>query len=251
MATPRLALAGRRGWVAVASLTLALGVALGTQAHSSVANADLTPTASTSALSPSVAAHAVSAPSPTAGDTSTAGITLPQKPSKAPKPAKAAPRPAADVCSGANWQARRGARALATLRDTGQRSGVSVAFKGAKPGYLGLTYPTRRHVDVFVRSCSAESLTLLRHVMSHEMGHAYDAAHMTADLRDAYKAMRGIPASTPWFGCNLCTDFNTPAGDFAETYSQWQRGSHDSRTQIAPMPNATQLAAVATAFFGA
>jgi hypothetical protein len=63
--------------------------------------------------------------------------------------------------------------------------------------------------------------------------------------------MRGIPAGTPWFGCSYCTDFATPAGDFAETYSQWQRGSHDSRTKIAPMPNSTQLAAIASAFFGA
>jgi D-hexose-6-phosphate mutarotase len=124
-----------------------------------------------------------------------------------------------------------------------------VSFQGAKSGYLGLTYPARHHVDVFVRSCSAESSTLLRHVISHEMGHAYDAAHMTTALRAQYKAMRGIPASTPWFGCSYCTDFKTPAGDFAETYSQWQRSSHDSRTQMAPMPGPAQLAAVAAAFF--
>jgi hypothetical protein len=128
---------------------------------------------------------------------------------------------------------------------------VTVSFLGAKSGYLGLTFPERHHVDVYVRSCSAESFTLLRHVMSHEMGHAYDAAHMTASMRAAYMAMRGIPAGTPWFGCNYCTDFNTPAGDFAETYSQWQRGSHDSRTQIAPMPGSAQLAQIAAAFFGA
>jgi hypothetical protein len=155
------------------------------------------------------------------------------------------------LCSGTGWQARRGAAALATLRDNGQRSGVTVSFLAGRSGYLGLTYPAQHHVDVFVRSCSAESAALLRHVVSHEMGHAYDAAHMTAASRAAYMAMRGIPAGTPWFGCAYCTDFATPAGDFAETYSQWQRGASDSRTQMAPAPGPSQLAAIAAAFFGA
>ncbi|MCU1592236.1 MAG: hypothetical protein JWP11_3492 [Frankiales bacterium] len=251
MAPSRLELRGRRGWLAVATLTLALAAIVGSQAHSSVAHADLTPLAATTPLSPTV----TDSPSPEAAtvvpDVPVAVAPVVANPAKRTKPAKAAPRRTApsDVCAGPGWQAKRGQAALATLRDTGQRSGVTVSFLGAKSGYLGLTYPERHHVDVFIRSCSTESATLLRHVMSHEMGHAYDAAHMTPALRDAYERMRGIPAGTPWFGCNYCTDFNTPAGDFAETYSQWQRGSHDSRTQIAPMPNSTQLAAIAAAFF--
>jgi hypothetical protein len=253
MASSRFALRGRRGWLAVGSLTLALGTILGTQAVSAAAGDTPTPVAARSALSPTV----IESSAPQAvSDTATAGITAgtapkPTKAGKPAKPAKGAPggKAASDICSGPGWQAKRGQLALSTLRDTGQRSGVTVAFKGAKSGYLGLTFPERRHVDVFVRSCSAESMTLLRHVMSHEMGHAFDAAHMNAASRKAYMAMRGIPAGTPWFGCDYCTDFATPAGDFAETYSQWQRGSSDSRTRIAPMPSPSQLAAVAAAFF--
>ena len=251
MASTRQALRGRRGWLTVASLTLALGTILGTQAVSASAGDDLTPVAATTPLSPSVTAPL--GPAVPASATATAVVATPvtaAKPAKPAKPAKAAtPRRAADVCSGPGWQVKRGQAAMATLRDTGQRSGVTVSFKGAKAGYLGLTFPERHHVDVYVRTCSAESFTLLRHVMSHEMGHAYDAAHMTPALRKAYMAMRGIPAGTPWFGCNYCTDFKTPAGDFAETYSQWQRGSHDSRTQIAPMPSSSELARIAAAFF--
>src|SRR3954468_2120245 len=254
MASNRQALSGRRGWLAVGSLTLALGTILGSQAVSAAAGDNLTPVAATTPLSPSVAAT----PSPAAEESPAAAAPAPVVPApkatKAAKPAKAAaPRRAAssDVCSGPGWQAKRGQAAMATLRDNGQRSGVSVSFLGAKSGYLGLTFPERHHVDVYVRSCSAESFTLRRPVMSHEMGHAYDAAHMTASMRDAYIAMRGIPAGTPWFGCNYCTDFNTPAGDFAETYSQWQRSSHDSRTQIAPMPDSAKLAQIAASFFGA
>jgi hypothetical protein len=256
MATSRQALRGRRGWLAVATLTLALGTILGSQAVSASAGEDLTPVAATTPLSPSViesaAPAAVVGPvaDPSVTDVTVAEPTKPAKPAKAAEPAtQPATAPhraaAADV-----WQAKRGQAAMTTLRDNGQRSGVSVAFKGAKAGYLGLTFPERHHVDVYVRSCSAESFALLRHVTSHEMGHAYDAAHMTDSLRRSYMAMRGIPAGTPWFGCNYCTDFNTPAGDFAETYSQWQRGAHDSRTQIAPMPSTSQLAQIAAAFFG-
>jgi hypothetical protein len=263
MGTPRIALVGRRGWVLVASLTLALGAIVGTQTHTAVAHADLSPAAQTAPLSPSVAAalsQARSEPAKVAVTTprAEAASAPTNEPANGPAmaaatPARAAKAPAAgqDVCSGPDVQVRRGQAALATLRDTGQRSGVSVSFKGAKDGYLGLTYPAAHHVDVFVRPCSSESWTLLRHVLSHEMGHAYDAAHMTDQLRADYLKMRGIPAGTPWFGCSYCSDFATPAGDFAETYSQWQRGSHDSRTQIAPMPNDAQLAAIAATFFGA
>jgi hypothetical protein len=260
MATSPVGLLGRRRWAAFAVFTLAIGAVIGTQTHARVAHADLSPVASTSSLSPSVTASPVADASPAAVAPATPVAEPTQEPAKPAKPAKAAKpatpatasRPAAsggDVCSGPDWTVRRGQAALATLRDTGQRSGVSISFKGAKTGYLGLTYPAAHHVDVFVRPCSSESWTLLRHVMSHEMGHAYDAAHMTESLRASYLKARGIPAGTPWFGCSYCTDFDTPAGDFAETYSQWQRGTHDSRTQIAPMPDTAQLSAIAAAFF--
>jgi hypothetical protein len=262
MTTAAVVLRGRRGWVAVTSLALVLAGIVGVQVRPTVAHADLTPVASTTSLSPSVAASASAVepvvtpeadipvssagPASPAAAPATAPATAPAH--KAPRAPKTA-APATDVCSGTGWQQKRGQHALSTLKDTGQRSGVTVSFKAAKSGFLGLTYPTRRHVDVFVRSCSSESSALLRHVVSHEMGHAYDEAHMTAAMRESYKAMRGIPASTPWFGCSYCTDFNTPAGDFAETYSQWQRSSADSRTQIAPMPGPAQLAKIAATFF--
>jgi hypothetical protein len=248
MASAAVVLRGRRGWVAVTSLALVLAGFVGVQVRPTVAHADLTPVASTTNLSPSVAAA-----DPAVEPVVVPEADIPASPAAAPvhKAPQAPPKaaPSADVCAGTDWQQKRGQHALSTLKDTGQRSGVTVSFKAAKSGFLGLTYPTRRHVDVFVRSCSSESAALLRHVVSHEMGHAYDAAHMTAAMRESYKAMRGIPAGTPWFGCSYCTDFNTPAGDFAETYSQWQRSSADSRTQIAPMPGPAQLAKIAAIFF--
>ena len=258
MTSARTLLAGRRLWIAAGSMSLALSGVI-TQQLMPTAAAAAPPVSARAASDPVVVepgaeVAAAASPAPDAAASPVAVAPAPVapparpagKPTKKATPARTA---AKDVCSGPGWQVRRGQLALSTLKDTGQRSGVTVAFKGAKSGYLGLTFPARHHVDVYVRSCGAESFTLLRHVMSHEMGHAYDAAHMTTELRKAYMAMRGIPAGTPWFGCNYCTDFNTPAGDFAETYSQWQRGSHDSRTKIAPMPGSAQLAAIAAAFF--
>ena len=274
---------GRRGWFTLGALSTALVAGLMTQV---VPSAEA---ASPQVRAQAEAAPSVVEPSPEVGPDSgvdvppgpvaPAEITPSDRPSPSAAPVKATPKPkkapkpkptkapaprrvpkakpvsapvaapsSGDVCSGTGWQARRGSRALASLRHP-TPAGVSVAFKGARSGYLGLTYPARRHVDMFVRSCSAESPTLLRHVMAHEMGHAYDAAHMNSAKRAAYMAMRGIPAGTPWFGCAYCTDFATPAGDFAETYSQWQRGSSDSRSRIAPMPGSAALARLGAAFF--
>ncbi|MDT7544797.1 MAG: hypothetical protein QOE99_907, partial [Actinomycetota bacterium] len=148
MASAAVVLRGRRGWVAVTSLALVLAGFVGVQVRPTVAHADLTPVASTTSLSPSVAASA-----PTVDPVVAPEADIPALPAspaaapvhKAPKaPKKAAP--ATDVCSGTGWQQKRGQHALSTLKDTGQRSGVTVSFKAAKSGFLGLTYPTRRHV---------------------------------------------------------------------------------------------------------
>ncbi|MCA1711154.1 MAG: hypothetical protein LC789_05755 [Actinobacteria bacterium] len=163
------------------------------------------------------------------------------------------PRPVAVAapsgdCSGAGWQQRRGEAALADLRHP-VPAGVTVQFLPGRGSLKGLTYYDRHAVDVFVGSCAAESDALLRHVVAHEMGHAWDSLHMTSDLRAAYLDARGIPAGTPWFGCSYCKDFATPAGDFAETYAQWQRGSSESRSSVAPAATPSQLAELGFRFF--
>src|SRR3954447_7460363 len=274
---------GRRGWLTLGTLSTALVAGLMTQIVPSAAAAGPPGQAQTvqapSVIEPSpevgpdsgvdvppgpvAPAEVTPSDSPAPAPSQAAAAPAPRKapkprPSKAPKPRRVAPaKPVAaparssstgDVCSGSGWQAARGSRALASLRHS-TPAGVSVSFKAGRSGYLGLTYPAQRHVDMFVRSCGSESWSLLRHVMAHEMGHAYDAAHMTAAKRARYMAMRGLPAGTPWFGCGYCTDFATPAGDFAETYSQWQRGSSDSRTRIAPMPGPAALAQLGATFF--
>jgi hypothetical protein len=151
-------------------------------------------------------------------------------------------------CSGPGWQERRGQRALASLRHA-IPDGVTVAFLPGRGDLKGLTFYDTHRVEVYVGSCSAESDALLRHVVAHELGHAWDAMHLTGPLRAAYLAARGISTGTPWLGCSRCQDFATPAGDFAETYAQWQRNAPDSRSTIARPATAAELTTLGARFF--
>jgi hypothetical protein len=169
----------------------------------------------------------------------------PQPVTVRPQPATATPSP---LCSGTGWQERRGTAALASLLHP-TATGVTIAFLPGGGALKGMTYYDQHHVDVYVGSCTRESATLLRHVVAHELGHAWDSLHMTDQLRADYLAARGIAAGTPWFGCDTCQDFATPAGDFAETYAQWQRGSAESRSTIAPAASSAELEQLAARFF--
>lgn len=167
----------------------------------------------------------------------------------APVARPAAPRPVDPMCEGDGWQSRRGAAAIDRLRRPADARAVPVAFRSARPDVLGLADLHALRVDVFVRSCAQQSDGLLLHVLAHELGHVLDASRMTDALREQWMAVRGIPAGTPWFGCDGCTDFATPAGDFAETYAQWQRGASSNRSELAPAPSAAQLQELAARFF--
>ena len=162
-----------------------------------------------------------------------------------------AAKAAADHCAGDGWQQRRGQAALSALEGGAERTGFRVEFLGARKGYMGLTHLSERRIEMFVRACDTQSDELLRHVMAHELGHAYDTTHNNAAIRRAWQLARGIPLSTPWYGCSGCTDFATPAGDFAEVYAQWARGASTNRSELAGDVGGAQLAALAHQFFGA
>ena len=44
-----------------------------------------------------------------------------------------------------------------------------------------------------------------------------------------------------WFGCDECSDYATPAGDFAEVFEYWLLGPGDFRSQMGPPPSSEQL----------
>lgn len=286
MASTRKSLTGRRGWTVVAGLSTALTVLVAGQLPAASAqDRPLAPVSSAlGALLPSLAPSTgpsiapelrpvVVDPAPTAVTqrpvtTSAADRKAgPYRPTALPKP-KPKPKPvvkrvarasvakpaaaAAGLCSGEGWQQRRGQAALDSLRaGAAARTGFRIEFKGARKGYMGLTHLNERRIEMFVRDCGAQTDELLRHVMAHELGHAYDTVRNNAAIRAAWQAARGIPASTPWYGCSGCTDFATPAGDFAEVYAQWARGASTNRSQLAGDVPPAQLAALAKQFFGA
>jgi hypothetical protein len=59
--------------------------------------------------------------------------------------------------------------------------------------------------------------------------------------------LRGLDASGAWFGCSACTDFATPAGDFAEVFSYWQTGT-DFQSRMAGYPSPEALEALLPLF---
>lgn len=282
MASTRKTLTGRRGWTVVAGLTTALTVLVAGQLPAASAqDRPLSPLGSAlGALHPSLAPSTgpsiapelrpvVAAPASTTVQerpvTTSAADRLdgPYRPTALPKPeptpvvqrvvrASVAKPAGPGLCSGQGWQQRRGQAALDSLRPgAAARTGFRIEFKGARTGYMGLTHLNERRIEMFVRACGTQSDELLRHVMAHELGHAYDTVRNNAAIRASWMATRGIPASTPWYGCSGCTDFATPAGDFAEVYAQWARGASTNRSQLAGDVPPAQLSALAKQFFGA
>ncbi|MBW3640580.1 MAG: hypothetical protein KY451_12155 [Actinobacteria bacterium] len=251
---PRL----RPSWIAASALTV-LSAAV-------VAAVWLPPVpgrAGTAAVASTVAASDVVAPAPLVLSFPPPGAVAPSasprpRVTSAPRPAQAAPtpvggrRPAAPPdsrCSGNGWQQRRGAAALASLRRPADAQSFRVEFLPGRSDVLGLAYLQERRVEIFVRSCAELPDGLLRHALAHEIGHLVDASRMTTSLRSQWLSTRGIAAGTPWLGCNGCRDFRTPAGDFAEVYAQWQRGSAGNLSELAPAPAASALDQLAAQFF--
>ena len=274
-------LTGRRGWTTVVSLAAVLGGLVTAQLPLASASADpaavvrpwvLTttsaadvdgvrlsrrPTALTrAAVRPIVTRPVVTRPVVPVAAAPVRPVAAPVR-ATAPRPAAARPAaaaaaakaPAASVCAGSGWQQRRGQAALASLRGGAGRAGYAVVFAPARSGYLGLTHLDAQRIELFVRTCDKQSTDLLRHVMAHELGHAHDTELISTVERAEWLRVRGIPASTPWYGCSGCTDFATPAGDFAEVYAQWARGASTNRSQLAGDVPAAQLVALASRFF--
>jgi hypothetical protein len=73
------------------------------------------------------------------------------------------------------------------------------------------------------------------HDLAHEIGHAFDAVHMTPAARRAYLARRGVPHAA-WWPRDRHGDYSVGAGDFAEVYALCHAASPDFRSRLAPRP---------------
>lgn len=158
-------------------------------------------------------------------------------------------RPAAGpLCSGRGWEQRRGTTLLARIGYPYWGLAFSIRFLPARAGYLGYTSYADRRIEVYVRPCSRESEAVLTHAIAHEIGHAVDYTFGDDGRRVRWEHERGIAAGTPWYGCPECTDYHTPAGDFAETFAYWQAGPAGYRSTMAGPPTPVELR-VLGAFF--
>ena len=120
--------------------------------------------------------------------------------------------------------------------------GYDVVFMPPRPGFRAMTYPTQHRIEIYARP--DDDLDLLAYDIAHELGHAFDLTYNTSETRKKWMRLRGIKPSTPWFGCDRCSDYNTPAGDFAETFALLLRGPKYFRSRIAPRPTPEQIPAL-------
>jgi hypothetical protein len=138
---------------------------------------------------------------------------------------------------------RKSKAVFALIQYPWQQLGYEIAFLGPRPGYRAMTLSDKRRIEVYVRP--GDRPELLAYDLAHELGHAFDLEHNDAARRDRWLRLRGIDAPAPWFGCNRCPDYDTPAGDFAETFAYLLLGPGNYRSRMARPPAAAELRALA------
>ena len=136
--------------------------------------------------------------------------------------------------------------ALALISFPWQQLHYTIVFLAPKQGVRAMIFPRDRRIEVYARP--SDDSRLLAYDIAHELGHAIDVTFNTAKTRKKWMEARGINPGTPWFGCNRCSDFNTPAGDFAETFAFLLLGPGNFSGKIASAPTAEQVP-VLKAFF--
>src|SRR5262245_41975134 len=129
--------------------------------------------------------------------------------------------------------------ALGLISFPWQQLQYKIVFLAPRPGLRAMIFPADRRIEVYARP--SDDSRLIAYDIAHELGHAFDMTFNTATTRKQWMKMRGINPNTPWFGCNRCSDFKTPAGDFAETFALLLLGPGNFSGKIALPPTVEQL----------
>ena len=116
--------------------------------------------------------------------------------------------------------------------------GWNVTFHEERDGLFGLTLVEEKQIEIYVRDDQSDDL--LVHIVAHEIGHAVDVTLNSGRDRREWQAARGIE-DEPWWPSSAASDFQTGAGDFAESFAYWQAESDNYRSKLGPEPNAAQL----------
>ena len=135
--------------------------------------------------------------------------------------------------------ATRNAAALALIPFSWQQLHYQISFLPPQKGLRAMIFPNEHRIEVYARPL--DGARRIAYDIAHELGHAIDMTLNNAETRRNWMALRGIDPATPWFGCDRCTDFNTPAGDFAETFALMLLGPGNFHGRIAPAPTEEQL----------
>lgn len=167
--------------------------------------------------------------------------------------AEAAAAPAlVDVVSNAapalNAATQQAQRALAAQPFQPSAIGFTISFEAPRAGHLGLTFPDRNHIEIYVRPNMSDAALIS--VVAHELGHAFDLATSTVESRNDFRATRGWSLDTGWFTGPSQNDLSTPSGDYAECFATWAVGASSQSAKGTCDAGATQLIAshVANAF---
>ena len=114
-----------------------------------------------------------------------------------------------------------------------------IVFMDPQTGYRAMTYPKQHRIEIYARP--GDDSPRLAHDIAHELGHAVDVTYNTPEMRRKWMELRGIDPDTSWFACNKCSDFSSPAGDFAETFALLQVGPEYFSGRIASRPTAEDI----------
>lgn len=114
--------------------------------------------------------------------------------------------------------------------------GWTIIWSDTSPGATAMTYRDSRTIIMSNGDLGPDPARRAR-VLGHEIGHAIDFSRLDEDQRNQWMIMRALTGA--WYGCWGCTDFGTPAGDWAEAVGHTITGGLDPwRSRLGPPPDA-------------